>query len=359
MAKWITIIIAVIGLAICIYTVATARQDLPTLAPAEPPSVNPFAHAVAGTGLVEASTRNIGVAAPEPGLVVKVLKQVGDKVSDGNPLFQMDRRPLEAERVRAESVLESSQSELSRLKAQPRAEDLPPLEAAVLQSKSRHMDRTDDYDRAITAEKGGGANAYEVARKKFAMETAAAELAVAEANLARTKAGAWAQDIAVAQAKVDMAKADIAAINIRLDRMTVRSPIDGTVIKRNINPGEYSSSNGGNSAQGGGANRTEAPMVVGDISTLHVRAQIDEADAPLVRPGARGVARPRGSVDVNLPLTMLRIEPLAMAKTQLTGLATELVDTRIVEVVFRVDDLKGVSIYPGQLVDVYVETQPK
>lgn len=359
MAKWLTIIVAVIGLGVGIYTAATARQILPILPPAQQPSVNPFPHAVAGTGLVEASTRNIGVAAPDPGLVVEVYKQVGDKISVGTPLFQLDTRPLDAERVRAEAALASSQAELTHLKAKPRLEDLPPLEAAVQQAQSLHMDRKDDYDRALAAERTGGANPYEVIRKKFAMETSAAELRVAQANLDRIKAGAWSQEIAVTQSKVDMANADLDAIRIRAGRMTVKSPVDGNVIKRNINPGEYASSTPVGQGGGSGANRTDAPMVVGDISQLHIRAQIDEADMPLVRPGAKGSARMRGSLDVNLPLTMIRIEPMAMPKTHLTGLVTEMVDTRVVEVIFRVDDLKGVSIYPGQLVDVYVETPPK
>ena len=56
---------------------------------------------------------------------------------------------------------------------------------------------------------------------------------------------------------------------------------------------------------------------------------------------------------------MLRIEPLALPKTQLTGLKDELVDTRVIEVVFQVEagDAAGVRPYPGQVVDVFLETE--
>jgi hypothetical protein len=98
---------------------------------------------------------------------------------------------------------------------------------------------------------------------------------------------------------------------------------------------------------------------MGDLSSLHVRAQVNEEDAPLLREGARGVARVRGPARIELPLRMLRIEPLAQPKRQLTGDFSELVDTRVVEVVFEADASsmpRGSRLYPGQIVDVFIET---
>lgn len=357
MAKWIIILLAAIGLAIAIGTAATARRALPRPAPAEPPSVNPYPHGVAASGIVESATRDVGIAAPEPGLVVRVFTQVGGRVHVGTPLFQLDVRPLEAQKVQARSALGAARADLDRLKAEPRPEDIPPLEAAVQQAQSEYHDREDDYDRAVQLKKTGGANDYEVTRKRYLMNTAHAALGVAQANLARLKAGAWSQEVAVAQAKVDQASADLQALQIRIDRMTVRSPIDGTVLKRNIEPGEYAAAAPADTTASLPTPNTPAPaMVVGDLDHLNVRAQIDENDALLVRPGDKATARPRGAIDVQFPLTMIRIEPLAIPKTQLTGLANELIDTRVVEVLFRVQNTRDIRLYPGQLVDVFVDT---
>ena len=76
----------------------------------------------------------------------------------------------------------------------------------------------------------------------------------------------------------------------------------------------------------------------------------------MLHPGAQAVARPRGPLDTLMPMTMIRIEPMAMPQRQITGLASELVDTRIVEVLFRVSDTKNLSVYPGQMVDVFIDT---
>jgi len=136
---------------------------------------------------------------------------------------------------------------------------------------------------------------------------------------------------------------------IELDRLTVRAPRAGTILRRDIEPGEQS--------------RTDParPMLIlGDLSTLHVRAQVDEEDMPLLRAGAMAKARVRGPLSRErgeLDLKMLWIEPLAGPKRQITNASTELVDTRVVEVIFelRPEDQKGVTLYPGQVVDVYID----
>ena len=49
MIKWITISLAVLGLALGVYTVATARHDPPKAPLAAQPSVNPYPRGIAGT----------------------------------------------------------------------------------------------------------------------------------------------------------------------------------------------------------------------------------------------------------------------------------------------------------------------
>lgn len=344
MFRWIVIVIALIGVGVGVYSAATTQEQLPKPPPAQPPSVNPYPHGIAATGLVEAATRNIAIAAPEPGLVTAVQAQVGERIRKDQPLFEIDRRPLEAELLRARAGKTAAEAELARMRALPRPEDIPPLEAAVQQAQARVKDATDEFERVSAALAKDAATQSEVNRKRYAMEAAQAELAAAKANLAKMKAGAWAREIAVTQAQLAAADADIDALCVRIERLTVRSPIDGTVIKRNIEPGEFAT-----------PADAEPAMVVGDVSSLNIRAQVDEQDVAMLKEGAAGLARPRGPVETLMPLTMLRIEPLAMPKRQITGMASELVDTRVVEVLFRVADSKGVAIYPGQLVDVFID----
>ena len=130
MFKWVSIVAAVLGIPLAFWAVMASTQPAPVLAPDESPLVNPFPRGLAAPGTIEAASRNIRVAAPEPGLIAKVLVQVNDLVKFGDPLFQLDPRPTESELTKAEAGVEISRRNLERLRAMPRAEDLTRLRGA-------------------------------------------------------------------------------------------------------------------------------------------------------------------------------------------------------------------------------------
>src|SRR5437763_484096 len=68
---------------------------------------------------------------------------------------------------------------------------------------------------------------------------AVANHAVAKAMLAQLKAGTWGPDLDIARADVESAKATVAGTETALDRLVVRSPIDGRVMQVNVRVGEY------------------------------------------------------------------------------------------------------------------------
>lgn len=349
MIKWITIVLAVAGLTMGVYTVATSHEVLPDPAPAQPPSVNPYRRGIAASGIVEAASRNIEIAAPEPGLVAEVVAAPNQVVKRGDPLFVMDRRPLEAELMRLEAALAVARAELDRIRAQPRAEDLPPLRAALATANVEAADAADQYERTLRAFKAAAGTEGELSHRKFQAEAAKARVVEAQSRLGRALAGAWSEDIKAAEAKVKQAESEISALKIRLERTIVRAPIDGVVMKRFIEPGEYAMINVATPA-----------MVLGDLSSLNVRAQVDEEDTPLLLPGAEARARLRGALNREFRLHMLRIEPWAQPKMTITGATAERVDTRVVDVVFRLERLSspgddGPMPYAGQVVDVYIQ----
>lgn len=353
MFRRVTIILALLGLTMVLYVVATAKQPVPSPAPAQPPSTNPFGAGVAALGVVEPASRLVSVAAPESGRVVEVLVNVNQQVKAGEALFRMDDVAIKSERIRAVSARDAAVAEVSRLRSWPRAEDFPPVEAEVEEAAARLADAETRFENISEAMGRGAASDDELSRQRFLVSILRASLTNAKARLDLMKSGSWSKDLEVAQAAVAARDADIKSIDMRLERLTVRAPIDGTVLKRNIEPGEFVS---GGSVGGAVGGQGEAPLMLGDLSTLHVWAQVDEEDMPIVREGASAIGRVRGPLKIEVPLTMLRIEPLAGPKRQITGASTELVDTRVVEVVFRADPpADGPTLYPGQVLDVYIE----
>lgn len=69
-------------------------------------------------------------------------------------------------------------------------------------------------------------------------QSAGAALKQAEAALAMARAGATSDQIQMAQANVKQAEAAVQAIQVQLDKSTLRAPINGLVVARSVNAGE-------------------------------------------------------------------------------------------------------------------------
>lgn len=348
MLRWVTIVLSVAGLAVGVWAVSTADQPPVNLPLSRPASVNPYEQGVAALGIVEPAGRAVGVVPPEQGLVVEVMVNVGDRVRAGDALFRLDARLLEAELLQKAAGVEAARAEIARWHALPRTEDLPPLRAAVAQARAQHEDRKDVLARVREASQKGSVGERDVAAAQFAAEAAAATLARAQADLDRSQAGGWEPDLSLAQAQLALRVAEVDALKLLIDRLTVRAPRDGMVLRREIEPGEQATANGAG-----------PPMILGDLSRLWVRAQIDEEDIGLVGNAPRAVARTRGAVVVDIPLKLVRIEPYARPKRDLSGSNRERVDTRVIEAVFEMQPLpqaKSTPTYPGQAVDVFIES---
>ncbi|MEK6701177.1 MAG: HlyD family efflux transporter periplasmic adaptor subunit [Planctomycetota bacterium] len=343
MIRWISILIAAVGLCVAVAAITPTLPTPPDLAPVRMPSVNPFADGIASLGQVEPASREVGISAPVPGLVVEVLVDVGQLVAAGDVLFRLDDRELRAELVRVLSGIAVKQAVIDRWYALPREEDLPPLRAAAARARAEAADRQDELDRVTEAVKERARSERDATAARSALEQALSRATQADSDLARAVAGGWKPDLAVATAELEQQRALVSALEIQLDRLVVRAPKAGTILRRQIEPGEY--------ATPGGA----TPLVVlGDLSSLRVRAQIDEEDIAQVTPGVLSVGRTRGVVVEEFELTLVRIEPYARGKTQLSGSNSDRVDTRVVEVVFAVEKRPKSPIYPGQAIDVYV-----
>jgi HlyD family secretion protein len=55
-----------------------------------------------------------------------------------------------------------------------------------------------------------------------------------------------------------------------------------------------------------------------------------------------------------MPMTFERVQPFVSPKIELSDQRQELVDVRVLPIIFRFARPANVNLYPGQLVDVYV-----
>ena len=321
-------------------------QSAPTAAPLLAPSHNPYANAVAASGVVESQTENISIGAALTGLVLDVYvpsDKAGTRVAAGTPLFRLDDRHLKAQLKSAEAQLALSEARLAKLQQQPRPEELPPSAAKVKAAAANVARSRDQYERAQRVIGTGAIQQEEYIDKKEAAEMYAQQFTQVQAEYDLLKAGAWKPDIEIARAEVQQAQAQVEQLKTEISRATVTAPVDGVVLQVNVRPGERVSELD-----------NKALMVLGGLETLHVRVDVDERDIPRFRPGGSAKAYPRGGSDQEVQLGFVRTEPYVIPKKPLTGENTELVDTRVLQVIYAIEPGQP-TVYVGQQLDVFVD----
>jgi HlyD family secretion protein len=352
--RFILPVAAVVGVGLAVYTVSAQSREVKPAPPVAQPAPAPFSSNVPGAGLVEPSTENIAIGTHVPGVVTKVFVKAGDRVKAGEPLFQIDERSLRAELAQRESQRAVWRASVARLKAEPRPETIPPVEARVAEMRKMLEDAEAQLAMYENVQDKRAINNDELSRRRFATKAAEARLSQALADLALIKLGAWGPDVAVAEANLATATADVERVKTELDRLTVKSPVDADVLKVNIRAGEYAQS----SAPGSGPGvNTDALMILGETQTLHIRVDIDENDAWRVNKGAPGVAYVRGNSNLKTTIEFVRFEPYVIPKRSLTGSSAERVDTRVLQVIYAFKRSE-LPVFVGQQMDVFLESKP-
>lgn len=344
-------ILAALGLVLGVVVVYLGMRRPPVQPIEFPPPKPPYMHYVAGSGIIEASSLNINIGTAVDGIIERVFVQPGQYCKKGDPLFRIDTRDLSARRNEAESAKYVAQANLTRLMSQPRKEEIPPLEARVKQAQMSLADEYSQYTlfRNVSDKRAISFNDFN--QRKYAAAQAKFAFKEAQADLDLLKAGAWIEDIKVASQQLEEAEAGLSVADTLLERATVRAPFDGQVLQANINVGDF--------ARGSREDTIfqDSLMIYGATDFYHVRIDIDEDDAWRVFPGACAMGYVRGNSSIQFPLEFVRVDPYVIPKRALTGENLERVDTRVLQLIYRLDK-KNLPIYVGQLLDIFVEAKP-
>lgn len=346
--KTLVPLLAIAALGFAIYSVVNAQQAPPVQPPFVAPAEAPYEKTVAGSGITEARTENIAIGAAVPGLVTEVNVKVGDVVRPGDLLLKIDDRTQQADIKVREAMLASAKATLQRWQSMPRLEEVKPSEFKVREAESRVVqaqDRFERYERLIS-ERAVSEQELVEARQGLSMSKAILNQLQAQHEL--LMAGAWKEDLNVAQATVQEMQAQLEKMKIEMERLEVRAPktMDVSqfkVLQVNVRPGEVV-----------GSTATQALIVLGDIDQLHVRVDIDEYDISRFDEHATAVAKLRGNPKVEYALKFVRVDPYVIPKKSLTGDNTERVDTRVLQVIYALEK-SNLPVYVGQQMDVFIQ----
>jgi multidrug efflux pump subunit AcrA (membrane-fusion protein) len=342
--KYVLPAIALAGALYAARIVAAGSQPAPVARPVADPARPPFESYLAGSGLVEAASRNIAIGSPASRLVAEVFVKVGDEVPAGAPLYRLESRVLEADLAVRKAELNTGRAKFERLKAAPRPEEIPPVEARVAVAEATLADLKNQVTLWEAVSDKRAVSEEELARKRFAAKAAEARLLEARSQLALLKAGTWKPELDVAAAERATLEAQVKATEAEIARLTVRAPVAGTVLQVNLRPAELA-------VNGATAN----PLILfGTLDRYHVRVDVDENDAWRFSRDAKAVAFVRGNRELKTDLKLEWVEPYVVPKRSLTGESTERVDTRVMQAVYSFDR-GALPVYLGQQMDVFIE----
>jgi len=190
-------------------------------------------------GLVEEKIFRTGDIVPDAqvtiyskvqGWVEKINVREGDRVKAGQVLVTLDAREAQAAVAQAQASLEAARARLKQV----RATSEEAIQSQVQHTKANLELAEADLKRAreLYEKNFIARQQLDEARAKYNVAKAAYDLAL---NNIRQKT--WENDIALAEAQVQQAKANLDLTQAQLANLIILSPMDGGVTKRYVDPG--------------------------------------------------------------------------------------------------------------------------
>ena len=219
---------------------------------------------VVATGKIEPVTK-VEIKSKANGIIERLLVDVDQRVTPGQVLVELDKENLTARLREARANLQAAEAAHDAAIAQLRKNEIE-AEAPDVAFAARSRDRAAQlFEQQLVSQSAldEAQSALDAAQNR--QRAAAGQLLVARARV--TEAAA---NVAQAAAAVERAEEELA-------NSTIRAPIRGTVLTRDVEVGSPVSS-----ILNLGANATLV-MTVGDIERVFVRGRVDEADIGHVR----------------------------------------------------------------------------
>jgi HlyD family secretion protein len=206
---------------------------------------------VEATGTIN-SVVTVQVGSQVSGTIAKLNADFNSRVHKGDVVALIDPALFEGALLQATADLENAQANLEAARA-----NFEKAKATLVQTKA-------DYDRAVGLTRDGVMSPQQLDLAKSIYEAANASAGAATANITQ------------AQAQVHQKKAAVTVAQTNLNYTVIRSPINGTVVARNVDVGQTVAAS------------LQAPTIftiAQDLTKMWVYAKTDESDVDNIKVG--------------------------------------------------------------------------
>jgi HlyD family secretion protein len=308
-------------------TTAAAKTELPWVA--------------AAPGRVEPGSGEFRLGVAVIGKVADVPVQVNDDVEDGELLVRLDDEESRARLAAAEADEGLRRRERDNQPSTSGRQDVTKGEDGVYSAEREVTGARFELDAAIASKRRGEATDQQLADARRRLEKA--EERVERERLAYAQAQAKSNLPAPNQfeSALTAARANVALAATQLDKTRIRAPKSGTVLEMHAKQGEIVSPS------------PEQPLVVvGDMSVVRVKAEVDDGDVAKIKVGQKAFVR-----SINYPGKDFEGTVTALAPTMATPRISPRgprrpSDIEVLEMTIKLDG--DVPLLPGMRVDAFV-----
>jgi len=299
--RWILLGSGAVALVLIVVAATAALRPSHTIDPDKlaPVQRGDIARSVVATGKIEPLTK-VEVKSKASGIVEKIYVDAGDRVKAGQLLAELDKEQLQSAVAEARANLGAAEATQQAAEASYQ-KNLVDAEGPDVPFLKSDMDRAhDSYKQGLIA-----LNAMQDAEKNY--QLALNRQVSAQRNVQVSKA-----QVTQAQAQIAQAKAALDNADENLRYATITSPIDGTVLSKDVEVGDAVSSILVLGSQ------ATLVMTLGDTSEVYVRGKVDEADIGKVYLGQPARIVVESFKDKTFQGKVTKISPLGDEKDNVT-----------------------------------------
>lgn len=239
-----------------------------------------IAKSVVATGKIEPLSK-VEIKSKASGIIKYLYVNAGDRVREGQLLVELDKETLEAQLKQAQAFLNAAESKLQETHSQAKTLQAN-LRMAQLEAESRDYDfaiaeykRSQAlYERGLVSKSDYDSSEQKMKAAEVTRNSLQAAVKVKEAEFEQNE-----KAINTAEAELVQAQAQNEQAAESLKYASIRAPINGVVLSRELEVGDAVSS-----ILQLGSNATLI-MTLGDVRELYVKGRVDETDIGLVKEG--------------------------------------------------------------------------
>jgi multidrug resistance efflux pump len=297
---------------------------------------------IVGPGRVEPLSEEIAISGEVPGRLRQVRVQEGDRIRAGDALAEIEPAEYRARVDAARARLEIAKAELARHENGSRREERAEADAAAVQA--------DEVARQAAAERQRRDTLFSegvIAREELERAVRDERVAVARRQEGReharvVDAAAREDERSRARASIALAQAQLAEAQVLLEKTIVRSPVDGVVLRRHLQPGESLAV----------LPVPAAIVTVADVSRLRVRVDVDEAEIAGLRVGQAAYVTAEAYADRRFAGRVVRVGEMLGRTNIRTDQPSERIDHKVLETLIELDPSARLPV--GLRVDAFI-----